>query len=85
MSRDPTTRFALPSLTFRQYAGVAVVAVAYLGGIGGWTYAALQVEAEPPDGVQERVDDRPHPATSTHNADNADPAAHPIRVSTRGA
>lgn len=32
-----------------QYAGIAVVAVAYLGGIAGWTYASMNVEPEAPE------------------------------------
>jgi hypothetical protein len=32
-----------------QYAGIFVVAVAYLGGIAGWTYASMNVEPEAPE------------------------------------
>lgn len=30
-----------------QFAGIVLVAIVYLGGIAGWTYATLQVESSP--------------------------------------
>lgn len=38
-----------------QYAGIAVVAVAYLGGIAGWTYASMNVEPEAPESGAEET------------------------------
>ena len=42
----------------RQYAGLAVVIVAFLGGLVGWSWAVLSVEAgpSPPDTTHTRVE-----------------------------
>lgn len=44
-------------LTPRQYAGLAFLLVAFIGGIIGWSWAALAVDSEPsaPDSAQTRI------------------------------
>lgn len=52
-----------------QYAGIILVAIVYLGGIAGWTYATLkvdspssppvQVERAAPDSLDGRTEERP--------------------------
>ena len=54
----------------RQYAGLAFVIIAYVGGIIGWSWATLTVESGPtdPDTTQTQVESPPseaEPAEST--------------------
>lgn len=47
------------SRRIRQYVGLALLVVAYVGGIIGWTWATLQIdksEPAPPDTTQVRTD-----------------------------
>lgn len=45
----------------RQYAGLAVVVVAFVGGIVGWSWAAFSVDSDPsaPDTTHTRVESSP--------------------------
>lgn len=67
---------------YRQYAGLALVIIAYVGGIIGWSCAVLQVEADSssatnaPSPIHQRV--LPSPADSSRSA-----AANPPHFSTR--
>lgn len=55
-----TKRYFVPDSDqrYRQYAGLAVVIVAFVGGIVGWSWAALSVESGPssPDSTHTRVE-----------------------------
>ena len=62
---EPVFTFTSPSFhvsdsnqRLRQYAGLAFVMIAYLGGIVGWSYAVSSVNSEPspPDTTQTRVE-----------------------------
>lgn len=49
------------SQRLRQYAGLAVVIVAFVGGIVGWSWAAFSVDSTPsaPDTTHTRVESTP--------------------------
>jgi hypothetical protein len=51
---------------YRQYVGFAVVIVAYVGGIIGWSWAALTVDSNPSasESAHVRVEPRPSLITS---------------------
>ena len=59
----------------RQYAGLALVVVAYLGGIIGWSWATLTVESEPaaPDTTHSRVEMPPDAADAPERETPATP------------
>lgn len=52
----------------RQYAGLALIIIAYVGGIIGWSWATLTVESGPPgpDTTQTQVESSPlEPSSAT--------------------
>lgn len=51
----------------RQYAGLAFVIIAYVGGIIGWSWATLTVESGPtePDTTQTQLESSPPEAAPT--------------------
>lgn len=46
---------------YRQYAGLALIILAYIGGIIGWSWATLSIDSEPaaPDTTHTRIESPP--------------------------
>ena len=59
----------------RQYAGLAIVIIAYLGGIIGWSWAAFSVDSAPtpPDTTHTRVELPPGAASGSASETQAAP------------
>lgn len=60
---------------YRQYLGLVVVLVAYVGGIIGWSWAAMGVESEPvpPDSGKSQVETHGYRSEPAVNAKTSGP------------
>jgi len=57
-----------------QYAGIALVGLAYIGGLIWWTYASMNIEPSRDSGLLQRVE----PVLKTMSVPSAEPVASPL-------
>lgn len=62
----PTCTVSDADSRYRQYVGLALIIIAYVGGIIGWSWATFTVDSKPssPDTTQTRVESPPTEAIS---------------------